>query len=1077
MPLASRPHLPSSSGATSRPARPETGVLRLSPRPGPSLTGVWVFVGLVALLWGCEVESPVVPPADRLLPTGSSAVEGAPTELFFSEYVEGSSFNKAVEIFNGTGGPVDLADEGFRVEVYFNGNRSPGTTIPLTGTVASGDVFVLADDGADPAILTVADQTSTSNFFNGDDAVLLLRGDEVIDALGQRGVDPGREWGSGDTSTQDNTLRRLPEVCGGDTTPDDDFDPAAEWGGFPRDTFDGLGGHTVACGAESAPAIVSIAPSDGQLDVAADADLSVSFSEPVEVAPGAVTLTCSISGERSLSSRGGPLDFTFAVEGELTAGESCRVEIRGEGVTDVDTDDPPETLSSDVRSTFTVAGVDVCGAPATPVYTVQGDGPSTPWADVRLSIEGIVVGDYEGPGPNLRGFYVQEEEGDGDVATSDGIFIFNFDEDEVSPGDRVRVTGVAQEFQGQTQLGSGVEVQICGSGSIEPTELLLPFAAEGSGADGTDPEAYEGMLVKLPQTLYVTEHFQLGRFGQVLVSLDDRLFQPTQVAAPGAPALAVAEANARRSLLIDDELQNQNPDPIRFGRGGNSLSATNTLRGGDQVTGAVGVLTFTWAGNRVSGNAYRLRPVGALGGGVPEFVPANPRPTRVPEVGGDLKVASFNVLNFFNTFDGCTAGVGGEIVGCRGADDALELERQAAKIVSAIATLESDVIGLIELENDGYGPGSAIAELVDRLNREVGAGTWAFIDVDAGTGRANALGVDAIKVGLIYRSDRVASVGTTAALNTARFVTGGDGEPRNRPALAQAFETPSGARFIAVVNHFKSKGSPCGVADAGDGQGNCNVVRTVAAEELAAWIASDPTGTGDPDILITGDLNAYAQEDPIRALRDAGFQDLLDRDQGAEAYTFVFSGQWGYLDYALASASMSTQVTGAATYLINSDEPLTLDYNLEFKSPSQQELLYAPDAYRSSDHDPVVVGLDLVEPWDFGGFRFPFRAFPHENRVRAGWPLLLRFSLGGDRGLDIFAPGSPVSYPVDCTTREPVGDRIPARTVRDRGPRYTRLSGRYRYFWQTHRAWKGQCRVLDMRFREGTTAQLLVRFR
>jgi predicted extracellular nuclease len=461
---------------------------------------------------------------------------------------------------------------------------------------------------------------------------------------------------------------------------------------------------------------------------------------------------------------------------------------------------------------------------------------------------------------------------------------------------------------------------------------------------------------------------------------------------------------------------------------------------------------------------------------VPEFVPANPRPTAAPEVGGDLKVASFNVLNLFNTFDGCTAGVGGEIVDCRGADDALELERQVAKIVSAVGTLDSDVIGLIELENDGYGPGSAIAELVDRLNAAVGAGTWAFIDADAGTGQVNALGVDAIKVGMIYKPSRVSPVGSTATLNTARFVTGGDGEIRNRPALAQAFETPAGARFIAVVNHFKSKGSPCDVADAGDGQGNCNLVRTVAAEELARWLASDPTGTGDPDILITGDLNAYAQEDPIRALRQAGFRDLLDRDQGPGAYTFVFSGQWGYLDYALASPSMSAQVTGAAAALLNSDEPLTLDYNLEFKSPTQQELLYAPDAYRSSDHDPVVVGLELLEPWDFGGFRAPFEAFPDVNLVRAGRPLLLRFSLGGDRGRDIFADGFPASYPVDCQTQEPTGDATLAETVRDRDASYTR-SGRYRYFWQTDRAWAGQCRILEMRFREGTTALLLVRFR
>ncbi len=113
------------------------------------------------------------------------------------------------------------------------------------------------------------------------------------------------------------------------------------------------------------------------------------------------------------------------------------------------------------------------------------------------------------------------------------------------------------------------------------------------------------MLVRLPQTLYVTEHFQLGRFGQVVLSSGERLRQPTNVVAPGAPALALQAQNDLNRIILDDELQAQNPDPIVFGRGGLPLSAANTLRGGDTATGIVGVLTYTWAGNAASGNAYR----------------------------------------------------------------------------------------------------------------------------------------------------------------------------------------------------------------------------------------------------------------------------------------------------------------------------------------------------------------------------------------------------------------------------------------------------------------------------------------
>lgn len=171
---------------------------------------------------------------------------GGPTELFFSEYVEGSSFNKALEIFNGTGSAIDLATDGYSIEVYFNGNSTAGTVVSLTGVVADGDVFVLADDGADALILAAADQLTTGSLFNGDDAIALLKNGTVVDVIGQIGFDPGSQWGSGLTSTQNNTLRRLPFVDGGDTNGSDAFNPADEWDGYAQNTFDGLGAHTIA---------------------------------------------------------------------------------------------------------------------------------------------------------------------------------------------------------------------------------------------------------------------------------------------------------------------------------------------------------------------------------------------------------------------------------------------------------------------------------------------------------------------------------------------------------------------------------------------------------------------------------------------------------------------------------------------------------------------------------------------------------------------------------------------------------------------------------------------------------------
>ncbi len=172
--------------------------------------------------------------------------------------------------------------------------------------------------------------------------------------------------------------------------------------------------------------------------------------------------------------------------------------------------------------------------------------------------------------------------------------------------------------------------------------------------------------------------------------------------------------------------------------------------------------------------------------------------------------------------------------------------------------------------------------------------------------------------------------------------------------------TPCGV-FTVAVNHLKSKGSPCDDVDdpdTGDGAGNCNLTRKAAAEALVDWLAGDPTGSGDSDFLIIGDLNSYDKEDPIDVLTSAGYQDLIFDYLGEAAYSYVFDGQTGYLDYGLANASLAPLVTGTTVWHINADEPDLIDYDTSFKGPNQ-DAIYAPDAYRSSDHDPVIVGLDL----------------------------------------------------------------------------------------------------------------------
>jgi len=333
----------------------------------------------------------------------------------------------------------------------------------------------------------------------------------------------------------------------------------------------------------------------------------------------------------------------------------------------------------------------------------------------------------------------------------------------------------------------------------------------------------------------------------------------------------------------------------------------------------------------------------------------NPRTLSPDTVGGSIKVASFNVLNFFTTLDDGVNDICGPSLNqeCRGADTAEEFERQRAKIVAAISTIDADVVGLIEIENDN--DDVAVSDLVNGLNDAVGAGTYDYI-------ATGAIGTDAIRVALLYKPDSVTPVGDFAILDSdvdGRFL-----DTLNRPVLAQSFmDNEKGGVATIAVNHLKSKGSDCNDVsdpDTGDGSGNCNGTRTAAAEALVDWLATDPTDSGSDNALIIGDLNSYDKEDPIDAIVAGGYVDTIYEFLGEDAYGYVFDGRTGYLDHALASTSLDELVTGVTIWHINADEPDLIDYDMSFKLPNQ-DAIYAPDAYRSSDHDPVVVGIDLCE--------------------------------------------------------------------------------------------------------------------
>ncbi|MBA3531681.1 MAG: ExeM/NucH family extracellular endonuclease, partial [Ardenticatenales bacterium] len=533
----------------------------------------------------------------------------------------------------------------------------------------------------------------------------------------------------------------------------------------------------------------------------------------------------------------------------------------------------------------------------------------------------------------ISGFYIQDATGDSNALTSDGVFVYSTSA--VTVGNTVRVVGTVDEYFALTELTTVTSVSDCGAGSaIQAMTLTLPITST------TVLEKYEGMLVTYPQTLYVTDNFTLGRYGQVDLA-SERLFQPTNVITPGLDATNLAAQNELKIITLDDAITTQNPDPVIYPAP--QLTATNTLRSGDSVTGLTGVMHYGFS-------TYHIQRTIT-----PNFVESNPRPSSPDAVGGTFRIASFNVLNYFNTIDQTGAQCYPSMAksDCRGADSATEFTRQRDKIINAMLTLNPDVAGLMEIENDGYGATSAIQDLVNGLNAAAPNGTtYDFID----PGTPN-LGGDAIAVGFIYRVETAEPVGAAVTKSDGAF------SASNRQPLVQTFRELSTDGLVTVaVNHFKSKGSACsGDPDLGDGQGNCNLTRLAAANDLATWLATDPTGSGDADYLIIGDLNSYAKEDPITALKDVGYTDLINAYQGDHAYGYLFNGLAGYLDHALANSDLLSQVTGATEWHINSDEPISLDYNMEFKTANQQTLYYNDDPYRSSDHDPVLVGMTLVD--------------------------------------------------------------------------------------------------------------------
>ena len=620
----------------------------------------------------------------------------------------------------------------------------------------------------------------------------------------------------------------------------------------------------------------------------------------------------------------------------------------------------------------------------TPIADIQGTGDASPVQGKTVTTRGVVTAAY--PEGGLNGYYIQTPGTGGadaaDDTASDGIFVYSPDTvADTNIDDHVEVTGTVSEHYGQTQISvsaSGLKTVDEPAEAVKPVEDAFPAGDEKR-------ESLEGMLLQPSESLTVADNYNTNTYGEVVLATGEgTLDQPTDVHRPGTPEAKALEAeNLDREVVLDDGatvnfLKADKDIPLPY------LNKEDPVRVGAQAnfTSPV-VLGFDH-------EKWRFQPTTRLTGDNAEAVqPTTFTDTRTetPEaVGGQVSLASFNVLNYFTTTGDQLSGCqyyddreGNHITvrgGCdaRGAANAESLKRQETKIVTAINKLDASVVSLMEIENSaafGKDRDDALATLVKRLNESAGTEKWDFVDSPA----AVPSDEDVIRTALIYQPAEVAPQNESTILNDQ------DAFSNAREPLSQAFAPKDGTgeiekdeTFVTISNHFKSKGSGSGPGneDSGDGQGASNADRVKQAEALVGFAGDQQEATNSDLVYLLGDFNSYTQEDPMQVFYEAGYKDIAA--EKTDESTYVYGSRTGSLDHVLAldasdeadgagtDATAFDSVTGADVWNINSVESLALEYSRFNYNVSD---LFAPDQFRASDHDPVVVGL--FDPSDEGG--------------------------------------------------------------------------------------------------------------
>lgn len=586
----------------------------------------------------------------------------------------------------------------------------------------------------------------------------------------------------------------------------------------------------------------------------------------------------------------------------------------------------------------------------TSIADIQGTTDTSPMVGKVVTTTGVVTAVY--PKGGFNGLYIQTP-GSGGVAktptdASDGIFVHSAKAASAyTAGQCVVVSGEVSEFNGLTEINGTSVTETKGCADVKPVKLAtLPRT-------DAQREAYESMLVEPQGTYTISNNYQLNQFGTVGLAFGtEPLYQGTEVARPGEDAKKVEDENRARSINLDDgaswnyqtndEAKNS---PLPY------LSQDTPMRTGSHVGFTRPVIMdyrFGW----------NFQPTGMVSGAQSPHSPittTNDRPAKAPSFDSDLKLASFNVLNYFTDLgkdeDGCKAytdrtgtPVTANFCTVRGAYTREAFHDQQAKIVTAINGLDADVVALMEVENSAsitYLPGQprdkALAHLVDELNKAAGSQVWGYVASPTVVPPHE----DVIRTAFIYRLDSVHPEGPSLILMDDAYANA-------RQPLAQKFVAKDvRGSFVAVANHFKSKGSG---EDDGTGQGKSNPSRTVQAQALIDWSAKE--FAGEP-VFLLGDFNAYGMEDPVMKIKDAGYTEVVEQ-LAPGASTFQYGGRLGSLDHIFANAAAMRMVSGAGVWDINADESIAMQYSRRNYNLTD---FHTSGPWAASDHDPALVGI------------------------------------------------------------------------------------------------------------------------